>query len=1269
MYHPSAPGGQGQGWGEGYMSVTGKQPNFLQKLYEFLSLEPHPCPDVIYWASDSKQLVIANPDRLVKEVLPKLFKHDKLSSFGRQLNIYGFSRLFPGRQFKDGEGNVSDASVWAHPSLHRLSTPGEIATIKRRAAPKLFRTRRLANGQLVRSRAGPAVEAKFREVRESIAESKRHKPTINISSSISNSSNSEIHSPIEDGQSPFSPTTSYSSYHEGMKLLPFSPNMSVPLEINPDEGMNRRMDMEGEMGMEGEMELEGFSPITDYHNISTGLFSSSTSTTPPPQNSWEDRRNSDEMELENHYWNSSSLPGWGAGIPNSNSTSTGNFGITTNGISTGNQSSLGDNSGQVSPSSSGVGGVGSGNPNGNGNMIRIDSDGNGTGMRSGNTSGITLTPNGTGMNWSKHKLEVISEGNESESSPHIYPSWEEAMEIDQAFGFNSEPTQTQSNPISYSTISDEKLKPVTILCNDKQDNHNQIEHSINRSNTNSVISVQISHTPSPTQMINPVMRWDNGIHGNTTNEVMRRNSGGIEEEMEIDNNNTSSEWGSSFYLTETQHSQQIQPSQRIRQTQESHQAQHDQSGQQEQPIRMIEDGIGKEQGGILIDKEKNDQNQNIQTPQRTPQMSRFPIPDVPPTEQIEIDQTMLQPQPQRPKPKPLDLHLSNGSTFNFDHSIKPSSSSENWRPQTVIGFTRSLSRASNVTDVEQRVQRSSSLTGFQVGSNGHIVEGMERNLGIDEYPGSKEGNGVNVEQGQIRGNIEISNVQQRENSGIINDVTGESLKDPSTRVLLSPTPADILSPKSSSSPSYNLSSSNGRITPAQILSAAREQVLGNMFSINSPNHSLHMVHNKLSHLNQSPTSSNSYNTYNHPSTISTNGYGNSNHNSYHSNSPNPQNHLVYNKINMNSINSSNVHNDLIYDKLENDSIMFNTKLNQNQNQNQNLNQNLKQGQENLMTNHYGNIGLGLASVLLNNPNPNSNPNPNANPTPTPDIITKKDNRRNSYKHIPDWNQVTIDPKLVTPTSSQWSTPSVTRASSPIKGYHISSNHPHSPQNQLPVSGNLIIRQSPSNHNNHNHNQLVQNSHNPPNPTNLQDLQNQQNNQNHHDIHEIPIQSHSLSNESQQQQLQQDQTSRQVSNPNPSYVKFDKQLRNVNSDIPYESHGNQHGNILFQGISSAPPILQEDWKNNNNDNKHTSSQDQSYGMTTFGDNGIIGHNENNVGNVGHLVNFGQFGMTPIHAQTHPPLGQVPMMIPLGTQSYPPIARQELARRVGELGLGE
>lgn len=58
----------------------------------------------MYWAYDRRHLVIAQPDRvsilmqvqrrwadmyngLASDVLPKLFKHDKIASFARQLNV------------------------------------------------------------------------------------------------------------------------------------------------------------------------------------------------------------------------------------------------------------------------------------------------------------------------------------------------------------------------------------------------------------------------------------------------------------------------------------------------------------------------------------------------------------------------------------------------------------------------------------------------------------------------------------------------------------------------------------------------------------------------------------------------------------------------------------------------------------------------------------------------------------------------------------------------------------------------------------------------------------------------------------------------------------------------------------------------------------------------------------------------------------------------------------------------------------------------------
>jgi hypothetical protein len=47
--------------------------------------------------------------------------------------------------------------------------------VKRRAAPKLIRTRRLANGEIIRSRAGQAVHDKFEQMQAVLSKSARRR--------------------------------------------------------------------------------------------------------------------------------------------------------------------------------------------------------------------------------------------------------------------------------------------------------------------------------------------------------------------------------------------------------------------------------------------------------------------------------------------------------------------------------------------------------------------------------------------------------------------------------------------------------------------------------------------------------------------------------------------------------------------------------------------------------------------------------------------------------------------------------------------------------------------------------------------------------------------------------------------------------------------------------------------------------------------------------------------------------------------------------------
>eukprot|EP00743_Colponemidia_sp_Colp-15_P007806 GILK01008452.1.p1 GENE.GILK01008452.1~~GILK01008452.1.p1 ORF type:complete len:419 (-),score=55.97 GILK01008452.1:275-1504(-) len=70
--------------------VTG----FLVKTYQMVS-EPG-SDDIISWSADGKSFLIHDPESFAKTLLPKSFKHDKLSSFIRQLNYYGFAKVYCG---------------------------------------------------------------------------------------------------------------------------------------------------------------------------------------------------------------------------------------------------------------------------------------------------------------------------------------------------------------------------------------------------------------------------------------------------------------------------------------------------------------------------------------------------------------------------------------------------------------------------------------------------------------------------------------------------------------------------------------------------------------------------------------------------------------------------------------------------------------------------------------------------------------------------------------------------------------------------------------------------------------------------------------------------------------------------------------------------------------------------------------------------------------------------------------------------------------------
>ncbi|KAM4696571.1 heat shock factor protein 3-like [Rhinophrynus dorsalis] len=66
-------------------------PAFLTKLWVLVE-DPANC-DVIAWNWNGQNFCILDEQRFSKEILPKYFKHNNLSSFIRQLNMYGFRKV------------------------------------------------------------------------------------------------------------------------------------------------------------------------------------------------------------------------------------------------------------------------------------------------------------------------------------------------------------------------------------------------------------------------------------------------------------------------------------------------------------------------------------------------------------------------------------------------------------------------------------------------------------------------------------------------------------------------------------------------------------------------------------------------------------------------------------------------------------------------------------------------------------------------------------------------------------------------------------------------------------------------------------------------------------------------------------------------------------------------------------------------------------------------------------------------------------------------
>ncbi|KAI8979068.1 hypothetical protein BDF20DRAFT_867464 [Mycotypha africana] len=107
-------------------------PAFLNKLYSMVN-DPE-SDDLICWADDGLSFFVNRQEDFARKVLPRFFKHNKFSSFVRQLNMYGFHKVPHLQQGVLETDNESERWEFSNPHFQR-NQPDLLLLVTRKKGP------------------------------------------------------------------------------------------------------------------------------------------------------------------------------------------------------------------------------------------------------------------------------------------------------------------------------------------------------------------------------------------------------------------------------------------------------------------------------------------------------------------------------------------------------------------------------------------------------------------------------------------------------------------------------------------------------------------------------------------------------------------------------------------------------------------------------------------------------------------------------------------------------------------------------------------------------------------------------------------------------------------------------------------------------------------------------------------------------------------------------------------------------------------------------
>lgn len=133
----SAASGSASGSSDNLRAIpTNKNnPAFLNKLRSMVD-DPN-TDELIRWSPDGASFFVPNHVRFGDEVLPRFFKHNRFSSFVRQLNMYGFHKVPHLQQGALKHDSPQESELWefSNPHFHR-DHPDWLSRVQRKKGPR-----------------------------------------------------------------------------------------------------------------------------------------------------------------------------------------------------------------------------------------------------------------------------------------------------------------------------------------------------------------------------------------------------------------------------------------------------------------------------------------------------------------------------------------------------------------------------------------------------------------------------------------------------------------------------------------------------------------------------------------------------------------------------------------------------------------------------------------------------------------------------------------------------------------------------------------------------------------------------------------------------------------------------------------------------------------------------------------------------------------------------------------------------------------------------